>query len=119
MEMVMIRRKALRRELIPFIALICARCDVFTFYDLMSPNSSTAGGELSISPLSVTLSVKTQCAFTVTGGKPPYAFSIVSGQGTIDPDNGVYTAPAEPGSDVIQVVDREGSIKQALVTCVE
>jgi hypothetical protein len=37
----------------------------------------------------------TVCKYTVSGGTPPYTFSLVSGSvGSIDPDSGAYTAPA-------------------------
>jgi hypothetical protein len=44
---------------------------------------------------------------------------VQSGGGTIDPDSGIYTAAATPGSAVIQVRDDQGEISEAEAIYIE
>lgn len=100
-------------------ALLVTGCGNFFLSDLLDDPSAGGGGPLSISPISATLLVDTKCVFTATGGKPPYAFSVQSGGGTIDADSGIYTAPLTPGSAVIQVRDEDGDTNEAEAIYVE
>ncbi len=96
-------------------------CDTFDFYGLLSETGAhgPGGGPVAISPLSVTVMVNAACTFTASGGTPPYRFSVVSGSGTIDAGTGVYTAPAVPSSDTIQVSDAAGGTAQARALSVQ
>jgi hypothetical protein len=89
-------------------------CDDFLYYEVLEgaiPGS--AGGPLSISPISATLPVRGTLVFTAGGGAPPYRFSVVSGSGSIEEATGRYTAPSSPGSDVVRVTDSDGSRSDA------
>ena len=99
------------------VLLLLAGCDNFTFFDLFQDASGT--GPLAISPVSATVLVDSQCIFIATGGSPPYTFTILSGSGDIDAENGVYTAPGTPTSTTIQVVDTEGATSEAVATVIE
>ena len=106
------RRSGLTRRLgLLALGVLClglSTCDNFDFYGLISGMASgSAGGPLAISPLSATVTVNATCTFTASGGTPPYKFSV-TGSGTIDPGTGVYTAPAAPSSDSVQVSDTAG-----------
>lgn len=45
---------------------------------------------------------------TASGGYPPYTFSIISGQGTVDPSSGLFTAPSVPGVSLVRATDSQG-----------
>ncbi len=98
---------------------LVAGCDNFFLSDLLDDPSAGGGGPLSISPISATLLVNTKCVFTATGGSPPYVFSVQSGGGTIDADSGIYSAPATPGSALIQVRDDQGAVSEAEAIYIE
>jgi hypothetical protein len=89
-------------------------CDDFLYYEVMAgaiPGS--AGGPLSISPISATLPVDGSLVFTAGGGTAPYRFTVVSGNGDIDETTGRYTAPSSPGSDIVRVTDNDGATSDA------
>ncbi|WP_291515516.1 glycine-rich protein [Bdellovibrio sp. ArHS] len=46
------------------------------------------------------------------GGKGHYVYTILSGEGSIDPQTGEFTAPTNPGTTLIQISDSSG---QAIV----
>jgi len=94
-------------------------CGNFFLSDLLDDPSAGGSGPLSISPISATLLVNTKCVFTATGGTPPYVFSVQSGGGTIDADSGIYSAPATPGSALIQVRDDQGAVSEAEAIYIE
>ena len=62
-------------------------------------------GPLTITPTAVTLRLNAAVTFNASGGISPYAFSIVSGYGTIDSASGVYTAPAIAGTYTVRVTE--------------
>ena len=68
---------------------------------------------LAISPSSKTLSVSTLTL--VQQGVPPYAFTLVSGNGTIT-SAGNYTAPTTSTNAVVRVTDSSGGTVDATVT---
>jgi Domain of unknown function (DUF5122) beta-propeller len=49
------------------------------------------------------------------GGTAPYTFLVVSGAGTVDASTGVFTAPTQAGSSVVQVTDAAGETVQVTV----
>lgn len=77
--------------------------------------ASTASG-VQINPSVQTVQEGGQFQFSATGGLPPYTFSVVSGEGSIDSSTGVYSAPGNPGSAQISVQDSTGSTAYATVT---
>jgi hypothetical protein len=50
-----------------------------------------------------------------TGGTGPYTFLVLSGSGTVDASTGVFTAPRQSGSTVVQVTDATGETAQVTV----
>src|SRR5690242_7064663 len=50
-----------------------------------------------------------------TGGQGPYTYSVVSGPGTVNASTGLFTAPASPGSTVVQVSDANGGTFQITI----
>lgn len=69
-----------------------------------------------ISPASVSLAVHNLQTFTVSGGLPPYTYSVVSGSGSILSTTGAYTAPAVSGTATVRVTDSLGVFSEATVT---
>lgn len=61
------------------------------------------------------LFVNTEATFAGQGGTPPYAYSKISGPGTLEA-NGHYIAPGTPGDAIIRVTDAKGDKADALVT---
>ncbi len=103
-------------------ALALAACDSFDFYGLLSGRGtqSPTGVALTISPISANVQVGMSCSFTASGGTPPYRFSVlVPAAGTIDASTGLYTAPAAPASDTVEVDDAAGGFAQARVVAVQ
>jgi hypothetical protein len=98
------------------LMLLLASCADFSLYGVMK--GEIPGGSLQISPVAVTLVVGTTCNFSARGGLPPYSFAVVSGSGSINASSGLYTAPATPSSEIIQVQDSEGATSQAVATVV-
>ncbi len=67
---------------------------------------------LIINPTTCYLQKGESCAFSATGGTPPYSFTVVGG-GTIIPATGLYMAPGTPGTAVISVTDSAGTTRDA------
>ncbi len=98
------------------VALALGACTPFSFYDTLDAKEEEK--KLEVSPASITLPANQACSFTALGGKPPYSFSILVGVGSIDPDTGLYTAPAGEGTATIEVTDAKGHRRQAWVTVI-
>ncbi len=75
----------------------------------------TGGAALAIAPATKVVFPGDAFRFTVTGGQPPYVFSVPSGGGNVD-GTGLYTAPSVAGAAVVRVSDRLGGIADAQVT---
>lgn len=71
---------------------------------------------IALSPSQQALAVGVPYPFGASGGTPPYAFSLLSGPGSIDPVTGLYTAPGAPGTAVVQVVDSLAAAAQSQVS---
>lgn len=74
---------------------------------------------LAITPASIALPASTAqtTTFTASGGTPPYVFSVISGDGTIDASTGVYTVAAgATGTTLIRVTDSAAVTADATVT---
>ena len=102
------------------IAMTMTGCAEFTLYDLLNPiGSFGTEGPLSISPIAATIVAGAGMTFTVSGGDPPYTFTLVSGHGSIVSSVGVYTAPDVASVDIVRVVDDSASISDAQIVVVE
>ena len=76
----------------------------------------TINAALAISPTSQTTLINSSITFSQSGGVAPFTYSIISGTGSIDPNTGVYTAPAANGSAGVRVTDTVGNFANATVT---
>ena len=70
---------------------------------------------LVLSPSSITIQAGGSVTFTSEGGTPSYAYSLVSGVGSINGFSGVYTS-AVAGSAVVKVTDSHSRTDTASVT---
>lgn len=84
-----------------------------------NPNTTTltvtVNPELTIKTESTTLAKNAKTRFSVTGGVPPYTFSIQSGEGTIN-ESGEYSAPNSTGKTSIRVGDAYGNFATATIS---
>ncbi|HYW84040.1 MAG TPA: hypothetical protein VFB30_12325, partial [Spirochaetia bacterium] len=85
-------------------------------YQLKAVLDGPQGTGLSISPSATVLATSSTFTFAASGGVGPYAYTLVSGGGSVDPVTGLYTASATAGTAVIQVMDKTGKSVDALVT---
>lgn len=69
-----------------------------------------------ISPQNKILSVGNTFTFDVLSGKPPYSFTLLSGEGAINKETGEFTAPGQPGTSVIRVTDLTGTQAEAIIS---
>ncbi len=101
--------------LLCFSFFLIVGCDDFAFDTLLDGEPGTLGeaqeatAVISISPTYAVLGVNQPCTFSAGGGRPPYAFSMLMGTGSVDSNTGTYTAPGTPHTDVIQVTDSNGN----------
>lgn len=102
-------------------ATMVLACDDFSFYGLIDDakddNDTTL--ELQISPISATVPAGADLLFTARGGKKPYVYTLVSGNGAIDSQTGAYTAPATASVDIARVTDADGSSVDSQIAVVE
>lgn len=84
-------------------------------FDLTTILDGESGKSLSIEPSSAIVTINESITLTAAGGVPPYTFSIEKGNGTIESDTGVYTAPSQPGTDIIKVVDSYANSSMATI----
>lgn len=98
------------RTVLPAITLILLTgCAQFSLRDLLLSKP------FELVPGSLTVQTGGSYTFTVREGVPPYEFSILSGNGSIDPVTGLYTAPGIPETGVVGVLDTEGKLSTATV----
>lgn len=71
---------------------------------------------LNISPNTKITVVNRAEIFIAGGGVPPYTFSLLSGNGSVNPTTGVYIAPANPGNSVVRLQDSKGNFVDATIT---
>ncbi len=71
---------------------------------------------LTVSPASAYVVVNSDSTISGVDGVPPYTYSIVSGGGSIDSVNGIYTAPAAPTSGTLRTTDAKGHTADTAVT---
>lgn len=102
---------------IPIAAILLSACSTSPApLSLTTTSLASTGSGLQINPTVETISPSNQFQFSATGGTPPYQFSVVSGEGTIDSSSGIYTAPGTAGSAQVEVTDATGSVSYATVT---
>jgi hypothetical protein len=86
---------------------------IVSFAALASCGGGGGGGgappPLTLSTPATTLGAGTTETVLAAGGKGPYVYSIVSGDGSIDSSTGVFTAPATAGTTVVEVTDALGA----------
>jgi plastocyanin len=70
---------------------------------------------LVLSPSSITIQAGGSVTFAADGGTPPYAYSKVSGVGSIGSSDGIYTS-ASSGSATVKVTDSKSRTDTAAVT---
>jgi len=78
---------------------------------------SVVSGPLTLSPGSIDISRGQTSVFTVSGGSPPYLWSV-DGAGTIvaqDETHALYTAPSAAGTDWVKVTDSKDKFRKAKV----
>ena len=67
---------------------------------------------ISITPTSITISSNSSTILSASGGIPPFTYSIVTGQGTVNAQSGVFSSlGSPPGTTIVKVTDT--SMKQA------
>lgn len=115
-----VRRAAVLGVLILATLLSTTGCDDFALRDLLDPaGTNGTEGPLEISPIAATVVVGKRMTFTASGGEPPYAFTVVSGSGSVESSSGVYTAPDAASIDVVRVTDDSAESSDAQVVVVE
>ncbi len=92
---------------------------VTDFVGNTSDSTVTVVDALTIAPASLNILVNDSSTFTASGGVAPYTFSVQSGNGTIDPSTGDFTAPAAPDTTVVRVTDSIGLTSDATVEIYE
>ena len=103
--------------LVILLIVLLSSCENFSLQNELGLADITSS--LSLSPATPTMAVNQSLDFTVTGGIPPYEFSIVSGPGVINPDTGAYMAHSTPGIAMVQVKDQEEVTRIATVTIID
>jgi plastocyanin len=88
-------------------------CTPPNFDDDLLPPTPT-GGPLILFPLEPELVAGSAFTFMAAGGTPPYTYSV-SGDGTINPSTGRYTAPELPSLDTVLVTDYEDDVVETNV----
>ena len=100
---------------------VVAGCDDFSFYGLIDDarDRRDTGLALQISPISATVPAGADLLFSATGGTRPYTYALVRGNGSVDPESGVYTAPATPSVDIVRLIDADGTSVDSQIVVVE
>ena len=75
--------------------------------------------QLKITPADPSVSFSGQIQFAATGGTSPYSFSLVSGSGSLDSSNAIFTAPSAIGSAVIRVMDKTGARDFSVISIIQ
>jgi hypothetical protein len=96
-------------------AFATTACDDFMLTGLLDGES---GQPLSVTPAATDVAVNATITFTASGGYPPYSYTVMSGEGTVDARSGVYFAPGSDGESVIRVTDQVNNIVEASVRVV-
>ena len=76
------------------------------------------GIELEISPKTSQMVLLDTMTMQAVGGVAPYYYTVTGGDGSIIEDTGLFTAPALPGSTIIEVEDSAGRTDTAIITII-
>lgn len=79
----------------------------------------TINGALNISPVTFKMATYSVKTFTVNNGVAPYSFAVVSGDGSVDPVTGVFTAGSTAGPVILRATDDLGNYVDAEIAVVE
>ena len=72
---------------------------------------------IAMTPASINIGIGGNATFTAAGGIPPYTYSIVSGNGTVNSVTGVFDATAIPaGTSIIRATDNAGNSAFSSIT---
>ena len=71
---------------------------------------------LQLNPIAQTVLMSGTISFSGSHGVTPYSYSISSGEGTIDPHSGFFTAPASTGTTIVRITDSIGNTSDSSVT---
>ncbi len=71
-------------------------------------NSNNFSIPLDLFPSNTTVTVNSSVIFTGTGGTPPYSYSVITGEGNIDPSSGAFSTGSNSGYSTIQISDSNG-----------
>jgi hypothetical protein len=112
--MTMLRRTVMKSLALFLAAALLSSCDPFDLRDVLEAASRSV---LSLDPRDVEMPTGATIRFTADGGVPPYAYSS-TGDGSIDPDTGDYTADLSAGSATITVTDAAGATTYTQVDAV-
>jgi len=112
------RARLKTKAAIAALLLLLVSCSDFDLYSVMQ--GELPGGMLQVIPVAAQVVVNTSFKFSAQGGSPPYTFSVLphAGMGSINANSGLYTAPAAPTNDTIQVQDKNGATSQAVATVI-
>jgi hypothetical protein len=97
------------------VALVLSGCPQAQLVGLLDGDD---GQPLAISPQTTVVVANEVVTFEASGGHKPYTYSKLSGEGVIDADTGVFTAPGSTGTTVLEVADRAGNGARATVEVV-
>ena len=96
--------------------------------DLLVTNASGGCGFLpkafgvvpnvAISPKKTSILASRGLTFKAEGGKEPYVFSLIEGEGTLDPKTGVFKAGGNVGAVLVRVTDALSTFEDAVISIV-
>jgi len=91
--------------------LLCvAGCGRLGFDDETPPDACTVSANASVARANF----HSSAAFVADGGRAPYAFTLVSGPGSVDP-SGTFTSTDQGGTATVEAVDSFGCSAQASI----
>jgi hypothetical protein len=76
-------------------------------------DQQSSSGGLNVYPSNSVIGTSGTLQLAASGGVPPYVYSIMSGNGTLNPDSGFFQASTIAGSVQIEVRDLRGNIGYA------
>jgi hypothetical protein len=80
---------------------------------LRKPKVFTYVPDVLVSPANLLVACGDKASFSVSGGYPPYTFSIVQGSGQLDSKTGELSAPQTHDLGVVRVTDSRGYMSEA------
>lgn len=83
---------------------------------VLEPDGSLTTSAMYLFPMNPSLPTGGTLSFAAGGGSPSYAYSIVSGGGSINSGSGAFTAPNVAGTVVVRATDADGVTATSTVT---